>query len=247
LSRNPLFYRKPMDLGPSEPRYFLNRTAVMQHATEYMPVTGVIQFVLWVEVIVYLSVAAREIFDDLHRKPPAWVWNNKRLNTVTLLQDGRYYKTHAVFCLLLGLVALNALIEGQINRLEIEFLFVSLSAITGLVFCIMAPSFRSLPLMLIAPEIYLFVLMSVFYSDMIRNEVLAICVLLILWGVFVCVKRCLEVDGSQLTIRRFLDDKKEYDSMDRFSLKEMVKDEQRAAGRLAGPEATACGSGTTSD
>lgn len=192
----------------------------MLHATEYLPVTGVIQFVLWVEAILYLSVGVRETFDDLYRKSPAWVLNNKRPNTFTWLQDGRYYKTHANWCLLLGLVALNALIEGQINRFEIEFIFVSLSAIICTVFCIVPPSFRSLPIVLISPEIYLFSLMSVFYSDMIRNEVLAICVLLILWGLFVCVKRCLEVDGSQLTIRRFLDDKKEYDSMDRFSLKE---------------------------
>ena len=103
---------------------FLN----MQHATEYLPVTGVIQLVLWVEAILYLSVGVLETFDDLHRKPPAWVWNNKRLNTFTLFQDGRYYKTHAVWCLLLGLVALTGLTEGQVNRLEIEFIFVSLSA-----------------------------------------------------------------------------------------------------------------------
>ena len=203
----------------------------MQHATEYIPVTGVIQFVLWVEAILYLSVGVLETFDDLHRKPPAWVWNNKRLNTFTLMMDGRYYKTHAVWCLLLGLVALSGLTEGQVNRLEIEFIFVSLSAIILTVFCILTPSFRCLPMIVISPEIYLLGLMSVFYSDMIRNEVLAICVLLILWGVFVYVKRCLEVDGSQLTIRRVLDDKKEYDTMDRLSLKEMVEDEQRAAGR----------------
>jgi len=219
----------------------------MQHATEYIPVTGVIQLVLWVEAILYLSVGVLENFDDLHRKPPAWVLNNKRLNTITLMMDGRYYKTHANWCLLLGLVALAGLTEGQVNRLEIEFIFVSLSAIICTVFCILTPSFRCLPMIVISPEIYLLGLMSVFYSDMIRNEVLAICVLLILWGVFVYVKRCLEVDGSQLTIRRVLDDKKEYDTMDRLSLKEMVKDEQRAAGRLAGPEATVCGSGTTSD
>lgn len=196
----------------------------MHHATEYFPVTGVIQFVLWVEVIVYLGVGLLEVFNDLHRKSPAWVLNNKRLNTFIWSTDARYHKCHGVLCLLLGLVALNGLMEGQVNRFEIEFVLVSLSAIVCMLFCIVVPSFRCLPSILLSPDLYIFSLMAVFYSNMIRYEVLAVCVLLVLWGLFVFFKRCLELDGSQLTFRRLLDDRKDYKTMDRFSLKEMVKE-----------------------
>ena len=184
----------------------------MLTATEYIPTSGVILAILWAEVLMYLSTGCREFFDDFNRRSPSWVIRNKQLNTYVWFLDTRGHKSHGALCMMMGLVALHALLEGKINRFEIEFIFVTVSLIAGFVFCILPPGPKAMPMMLFIPENYLWVLMMVFYSDLVRVEVIALSILFPLWGAFVFVRRSMKVDSSAYSIQRFSQEKKEFES-----------------------------------
>ena len=71
-----------------------------------------------------------------------------------------------------------------------------------------------MPMMLFIPENYLWVLMMVFYADLVRVEVIALSILFPLWGAFVFLRRTITVDSSAYSTQRFIDEKEEFESTD---------------------------------
>lgn len=166
----------------------------MLTATEFYPLTTTLTVVLWVEAIVYVLIGVSEIFDDFHRKIPQWAYVNNRLNSYFWLLDVKGHKMHASIALLLGFVALNGLIEGHVSRFEIELIFLSLALLVCSIFCMALPYIRLLLGVLpFSPEFVLQFVMFVLFTDLIRPEVVALCVLLNAWGLFVFFRRTMRM------------------------------------------------------
>ncbi len=169
----------------------------MLTATELYPLTTALTVVLWVEVVIYLGTGLYEIFDDFYYKPPKWVFVNERLNTYIWFRDKKGHKMHASLALILGLIALNGVIEGAVFRFEIELIFLSLALLNLSIWCMAPPcpraSIRMLP---VAPEFHLQYISFIFFVDLIRIEVAVLCVLFNLWGIFVFFRRTLRLAGD---------------------------------------------------
>ena len=169
----------------------------MLTATEYYPLTTALTVVLWVEVIIYLGTGLYEFFDDWYRKTPHWVYVNGRINTFNYFVDKRGHKMHAALAMVLGFIALNGLLEGKVNRFEIELIFLSLALICGGVFA-MAPPCKQLLLRMLplTPEVHLQIAMFVLFADLIRPEVIALCILFNAWGLFVFFFRNMKLEAA---------------------------------------------------
>jgi len=162
----------------------------MLTATEFYPLTTALTIVLWVEAIVYLAVGVTEIFDDFHRKTPPWAYINGRLNALVWYLYKKGHKMHASIALLLGLIALNGLVEGQVSRFEIELIFLSLALLVCSIFCMAPPNKRlTFGILPFAPEFWLQIAMFALFTDLVRPEVIVLCVLLNLWGFFVFFRK----------------------------------------------------------
>ncbi len=162
----------------------------MLTATEIYPLTTALTIVLWAEVVIYLGTGLYEVFDDYYYKPPKWVFVDGRLNTYIWFRDKKGHKMHASLAMVLGLIALNGVLEGAVFRFEIELIFISLALLNLSIWC-MAPPCKSLALKMlpVAPEFHLQYISFIFFADLIRLEVLGLCILFNLWGMFVFFRR----------------------------------------------------------
>jgi hypothetical protein len=175
----------------------------MLTATEFIPTTTALLIVLWIEAVVYLGIGLYETFDDFIHKAPKWAFINDRVNSWIWMQDKIGHKMHAAICFMLGFVALNGAIEGMVSRFEIEIIFVSFALLSGMIFGLM-PMGGRLALVMVAtkPEIILQVIMYIFCASLIRPEILGLCVLLNLWGIFVYFRKTSKVIGGKYEVLR---------------------------------------------
>jgi hypothetical protein len=157
----------------------------MLNGTEFIDLDTTLKIVLWIEAIVYLGIGIYELVDDFHAKPKPWCSINGRLNAWVSMQDKVGHKMHASVCFLLGFVALNGIIEGHINRFEIELIFVSLALITGIIWGMLPPGRLAVLTVVAKPEVWLQVIMYIFYAELVRPEIIGLCFVLNAWGVLV--------------------------------------------------------------
>ena len=155
------------------------------NSTELFELTLALKIVLWVETIVYLGLGIFEIFDDFFRKLPSWTNLKGRLNAYLFMEDKMQHKFHAIVCFFLGFIALNGIIEGAVTRFEVELLFIGLALIMMLLWMILPPGKMAIAMLLTKPETYLSIIMFLLFSDLIRIEVLIICILFNIWGILV--------------------------------------------------------------
>ena len=154
-------------------------------ANELLELTTLLKVVLWIGVIVYMGIGIFEILDSFSKEKP-WNMRDGRVNSYLVMREIVSYKMHAAVCFLLGFVALNGLIEGAITRFELELIFLSLALIMMLLWMIYLPGRLGFIItFLTKPETSLQIIMFVFFSDLIRPQVLYLCVFLNLWGFFV--------------------------------------------------------------
>lgn len=172
----------------------------MLTATELYPLTTALTIVLWVEVVIYLGTGLYEAFDDYYYKSPKWTFVNERLNTYIWFRDKKNHKMHASLAMVLGLIALNGVLEGAVFRFEIELIFISLALLNMSIWC-MAPPCKQLAwkMLPVAPEFHLQYISFFFFADLIRLEVLALCVFFNLWGIFVFFRRTLRLPHAPQT------------------------------------------------
>jgi hypothetical protein len=88
-----------------------------------------------------------------------------------------------MFCLRHG--ALNGAVEGVVTRFELELIFISFAVILPVLWSTLLPGRLGLLVLLLKPEFWLQGLMLIFYSDLIRTEILWLCITLNLWGLVV--------------------------------------------------------------
>lgn len=157
----------------------------MLEATEFMATTTSLKVVLWIETIVYLSLGVFELFDDFLLKPKPWTKVDGQTNIWILMQEKIGHKMHAAICFLLGFVALNGIVEGQVTRFELELIFVSFALLSSVIFSVLPPGRLAIITLLTKPEIVLQLVMFLLYVQMIRPEVVALCLLLNAWGLVV--------------------------------------------------------------
>ena len=169
----------------------------MLTATELYPLTNALTIILWAEVIIYLGTGLYEIFDDYYYVSPKWVFVDEKLNMYIWFRDKKNHKMHASLAMLLGLIALNGLIEGQVFRFEIELIFVGLALLNLSIWCMAPPSTKLAVRMLpVAPEFHLQYLSFILFADLVRPEVLGLCVLFNVYGIFIFFRRTLKLPGA---------------------------------------------------
>ncbi len=175
------------------------------NSTELFELTLALKIVLWVEAIVYLGLGIFEIFDDFFRKLPSWTNLNGKLNAYLFMEDKMQHKFHAIVCFFLGFIALNGILEGAVTRFEIELLFIGLALVMMLLWMILPPGKMAIAMLLTKPETYLSVIMFLLFSNLIRIEIFAVCILFNIWGMAVFIfntrKRM-----NPYTYKRFRDD-----------------------------------------
>jgi len=151
-------------------------------ANELLELTPLLKGILWVELIVYMGIGLFEILDSFREDKP-WVKRNGKLNSYLVMKETVGYKMHASVCFLLGFVALNGILEGAITRFELELIFVSLALIMMLLWITLMPGRLGLTVVFLTkPETTLQILMFIFFWDLIRPEVLLLCLSLNVWG-----------------------------------------------------------------
>lgn len=172
-------------------------------AIEFFPTTTALSIVLWIEALIYLGIGLYETFDDFIHKAPKWAFINDRMNSWIQMRDKTGHKMHAAICFMLGFVALNGALEGMVTRFEIEIIFVSFALLSGIIFGLL-PMGGRLGLFIIAfkPEIILQVVMYVFCVNLIRPEIIGLCVLLNLWGLFVYFRKTSKIVGGKYEMLR---------------------------------------------
>ena len=153
-------------------------------ANELLELTTLLKVVLWIEVIVYMGIGIFEILDSFSKEKP-WNMRDGRVNSYLVMREIVSYKMHAAVCFLLGFVALNGLIEGAITRFELELIFKSCINYDAFVDDLSSRPAWFIITFLTKPETSLQIIMFVFFSDLIRPQVLYLCVFLNLWGFFV--------------------------------------------------------------
>ena len=155
------------------------------NATELLELTFTLKIVLWIEFIVYMGIGLYEIFDSFADAKP-WVKKNGKSNSFLFMKETVSYKMHASVCFLLGFIALNGILEGAVTRFELELIFVSLALIMMLLWMTILPGRLGFNvLFLTKPETTLQIVMLIFFWDLIRLEILVLCVSLNLWGFIV--------------------------------------------------------------
>jgi len=159
----------------------------MLSATEFYEIPRSLEIVLWIEVVVYLGIGIFELFDDFIVKPRPWMTINGRVNGYIRIKDTVGHKMHAGICFLLGFIALNGLVEGHVTRFELELIFVSFAILMPVIIASLLPGRLTMVILLTKPEFWLQGVMVFSFSDLIRPEVLFLCVGLNLWGVVVYV------------------------------------------------------------
>ncbi|MDG1205407.1 MAG: hypothetical protein P8N51_08545 [Pseudomonadales bacterium] len=157
----------------------------MLSATEFYEIPRSLEIVLWIEVVVYLGIGIFELFDDFIVKPRPWMTINGRVNGYIRIKDTVGHKMHAGICFLLGFIALNGLLEGHVTRFELELIFVSFAILMPVIIASLLPGRLTMVILLTKPEFWLQGVMFFSFSDLIRPEVLFLCVGLNLWGVVV--------------------------------------------------------------
>ena len=151
-------------------------------ANDILELTPLLKGILWVELIVYMGIGLFEILDSFREDKP-WVKRNGKLNSYLVMKETVGYKMHASVCFLLGFVALNGILEGAITRFELELIFVSLALIMMLLWITLMPGRLGLTVVFLTkPETTLQILMFIFFWDLIRPEVLLLCLSLNVWG-----------------------------------------------------------------
>ena len=161
----------------------------MLDATEFMTTTASLKVVLWIETIVYLSLGVYELLDDFLIKPKSWTKVAGQTNAWILMQEKIGHKMHAAICFLLGFVALNGIVEGQVTRFELELIFVSFALLSSVIFSVLPPGRLAIVTLLTKPEIVLQFVMFLLYVQLIRPEVVTLCALLNGWGLVVYVRQ----------------------------------------------------------
>ena len=154
-------------------------------ATEFYPTTSGINAILWIEAVIYLGIGTYELLDDFLAKPQAWMNTGDRHNSYLMLHHKVGHKMHAGLCFVLGMVALNGALEGVVTRFELELIFISFAVILPVIWSTLLPGRLGFTVLLLKPEFWLQGLMLIFYSDLIRPQILALCLALNCWGVFV--------------------------------------------------------------
>jgi len=151
-------------------------------ANDILELTPLLKGILWVELIVYMGIGLFEILDSFREEKP-WVKRNGKLNSYLVMKETVGYKMHASVCFLLGFVALNGILEGAVTRFELELIFVSLALIMMLLWITLMPGRLGLTVVFLTkPETTLQILMLIFFWDLIRPEVLLLCLSLNVWG-----------------------------------------------------------------
>ncbi len=174
-------------------------------ATEFYATTPGLNVILWVEAVIYLSIGAYELLDDFAAKPKAWMHIEGRPNSYLMLQHKVGHKMHAGLCFVLGMVALNGAVEGVVTRFELELIFISFAVILPVLWATLLPGRLGITVLLLKPEFWLQGLMLIFYSDLIRIEILWLCIALNLWGIvvyFLNTRRSLISPYEYATLRR---------------------------------------------
>ena len=159
----------------------------MLTATELFQVTPGLEIVLWIEAIVYLGIGVYELFDDFIEKPQPWMTINNRVNGYVRLTNKIGHKMHAGICVVLGFVALNGILEGVMTRFELELIFVSFAILMPAIWSSLMPGRLALVTLLTKPEFWLQSVMFIMFSDLVRPQVLIVCVALNLRVIFVYV------------------------------------------------------------
>jgi len=154
-------------------------------ATEFYPTTSGLNAILWVEAVIYLGIGTYELFDDFLAKPRAWMNIDNRPNSYLMLHHKVGHKMHAGLCFVLGMVALNGALEGMVTRFELELIFISFAVILPVLWSTLLPGRLGVTVLLLKPEFWLQGLMLIFYSDLIRPQILALCLAFNIWGVVV--------------------------------------------------------------
>jgi hypothetical protein len=154
-------------------------------STDTLRVQGTLAVVLWIEAVVYLLVGLTEIFDDFRSAPK---WNEflaakKNSWLRTQLKIGA--KMHASVAVILGLTAVNGLIEGAVTRFELEVIFVSLGLLMGVILGSMVPGRMWVIVCLIKPETWLTLLMWCNFASAVRPAVLGISFTFVAWSLLV--------------------------------------------------------------
>ena len=175
------------------------------NSTELFELTLALKIVLWVEAIVYLGLGIFEIFDDFFRKLPSWTNLNGKLNAYLFMEDKMQHKFHAIVCFFLGFIALNGILEGAVTRFEIELLFIGLALVMMLLWMILPPEKMAIAMLLTKPETYLSVIMFLLFSNLIRIEIFAVCILFNIWGMAVFIFNTRKL-MNPYTYKRFRDD-----------------------------------------
>ncbi len=157
----------------------------MLSSTELFEVTTALAVVLWIEVVVYLGIGVFETFDDFLEKPKRWMTIDGEVNGYLRVTNRVGHKMHAGICILLGFVALNGLIEGVMTRFELELIFISFAVLMPAIWASLMPGRIGLVTLFSKPEFWLQATMFLLFSDLVRPQILAVCVALNLWGIFV--------------------------------------------------------------
>ncbi len=157
----------------------------MLEATELYEVDTLLSFVLWIEVVVYLGFGIYEIFDDFIGKPPSWMSLGGKTNGYLFLRDKVGHKMHAGICFLLGFIALNGIMEGAVTRFELELCFLSLALLMMAIWVTKLPGRTGIfVITLTKPEFWLQIILFGFYSNLVRPEILYVCIVINSWGIF---------------------------------------------------------------
>ena len=174
----------------------------MLTSTEFIETTTALSIVLWIEAVVYLGIGLYETFDDFIHKTPKWAFINDRMNSWIWMQDKIGHKMHAAICFMLGFVALNGALEGMVTRFEIEIIFVSFALLSGMIFGLLPPGRFAVVTLATKPEIILQVVMCFFCLNMIRPEIVGLCIMLNLWGLIVYFRQTSKIFGGKYEILR---------------------------------------------
>ncbi|MFT4820623.1 MAG: hypothetical protein ACJA2J_002029 [Candidatus Azotimanducaceae bacterium] len=157
----------------------------MLSATEFYIVPFSLAVILWIEVVIYLGLGTYELFDDFLAKPKPWMIIFGRINGYVRMTHKIGHKMHAGICFLLGFVALNGAVEGQVTRFELELIFLSFGILMPAIWSSLLPGRLALIILATKPEFWLQIAMLTLFSHLIRPEVLLLCVVLNVWGIFV--------------------------------------------------------------
>lgn len=157
----------------------------MLSATEFYQVTPLLMWVLWIEAVIYLGIGIYEIFDDFVATVPKWAEQEGGINAWIRIQDVVARKMHAAICIILGFVALNGALEGHVTRFELELIFISFAVLMPVIWSTMMPGKLGFMIILLKPEFWLQLVMFIFFSHLVRTEILIICAVLNVWGIFV--------------------------------------------------------------